>query len=105
MFTILLLSESRNRNIPYWRLELDQWMGAVVTIDRQCFTLGAEISIVADGTFIAITSDVMLGVLAQWPVTIDAIVDRGPMAGERNGLIERDKSMAWVACSSTFDAG
>ena len=51
-------------------------MRLVVVLSWQGLTSGAEISIVADCALVPIASDIVLAslVLAQWPVTLDAMM-------------------------------
>lgn len=104
MFAILLFSKRSHRNIPNRRLEFNQRMGAVMTVSRQGFAFGAEVSVVADSTLVAISSNVMFGLLAQRAVAVDSIVDRSAMIGKRNRLIKRHKPMTRMTCSGAFDA-
>ena len=53
------LSPERGHNdFADWSLELDQGVSAVMNKLGEGFAIGAEVSVVTDGTFVAISSNV-----------------------------------------------
>jgi hypothetical protein len=58
MLAICIFSESGHSDIADWSLELDQGVGAVVNKLRKGLAVGAEVSVVTNGTLVTISSDV-----------------------------------------------
>lgn len=79
-------------------------MSTIVAVGRQRLALGAEVSIVADSTLVAISMNVAAVVSAQRAVAVDVVVNGRTLTEEWDRLVQWDKSMAWVTCSGTFDA-
>src|SRR5882757_7866018 len=57
-----------------WHLDLDQWMGLIMSVVRQSFTVGAEVGVMADSTLKTITSDIALVRRAERSIAIDTTV-------------------------------
>ena len=58
VLAICIFSESGHSDIADWSLELDQGVSAVVNKLGKGFAIGAEVSVVTDGTLVAISSNV-----------------------------------------------
>lgn len=108
-----MVAKGGNIAIAHRGLELDHRMRLVVWIGGITLAAGAEIGIVADGTFEAIASDVALTpiIVAKRSIAIDAVVTRFAMKDTSEtgkvtqSLINRHKSMlrmngicVWETC-------
>lgn len=106
-----MITKSRNANIANRCLELDQRMSLVVRVGWTGLTNGTEIGVVADSTFVTISSDIsgrnvtiiILGVVlvfAQRPITENAMVTNSDRllssTGAADRFIERYKSVTLV---------
>ena len=60
-----------------WGLELDQGVGLVMLVVRVRFAVCTEVGVMADSALVANPIDVSFArlVVAQWPITKNAMVD------------------------------
>jgi hypothetical protein len=98
--TILSLLESGDGDVPSWNLDLDQWVSGVVSVPGQRFTIGAEIGVMADCTFVAIADDITLGIGAQRSVTIDTTMELLRSTNVGKASIDRCKAVTWMGLAS-----
>ena len=80
-------------------------MSWVVAIAGHSFAVGAEVGVMADGTLVAITSDVALVRGAQRAVTVDATMSGLGNTGNLDRSVERCKAVARVLLGSITNAG
>jgi hypothetical protein len=78
----------------------------IVLVDGTGFAVGAEIRIVAHGTFVPIPDNVGSCVfgLAERSITIDTVMLAGAGRWGFDGFINRDEAMTWVYEASVRDA-
>ena len=104
VLAIVLFAKSRYRYIPYGCLELDERMCSVMVVRRKSFAVGAEISVMADSTLVAIANDVGILICAEWAIAMDAIVTLGSCWRVGYGFVKWDEAVIGVVTSSILDA-
>ena len=106
MLAIGLFSESRYRHMSDRGLEFDQGVRTVMCIQRNGFAAGAEVGIVADGTLVTISMNVMLRLaLAERTVAVDTLMNLAGWLTQGDAIIDRSKAMTRVDKGSTLGAG
>lgn len=108
LLAVLILAFGLDLNTPYGGLELDERVSLVMSVGRARLTAGAEVGIVAHGTFEALTNNVGLaGAVAERAVAADTVVARaigGTSLSIRKLLVNRNKTVAGVHEARAQDA-
>ena len=73
-------------------------------IGRQSFAVGAEIGVMADGTLVAVASNVRPTINTKRTIAIDADMSLGGMEWSSNSLVDRNEAMAGMVLTSSLDA-
>ena len=102
---MLVLAHGSDAHIADRRLELDQWMGAVVAIAGDSLAVGAEVGVVAYSALVADAFNVRLGILAfaKGTVAVDTIVADVVGARLRKWLVDGHEAVAGVDILRVLD--
>lgn len=106
MLAVLFFTKCSDGYVPHRSLEFDQGVSGVVVAGWECFTIGAEISVVADCALVAVPTNESLRTFgnAQGTVTVYAIMELCSKRWVRNGFVEGHKSMSRVSGRGRFQA-
>lgn len=104
--TLIILAVCRDRDVLDGRFELQQRMSVVVGAVRVCLTGLTEVGVMADDTFVADASDVLLAhlVLTVGAVTVDASMYLCMGRTRGDGQKQWDKAVAWMGIFHITDA-
>lgn len=103
-----MISLGGNANVANWSLELDSWVGWVVSAGWMGLTSGTEVSVMADSTLVASSLDVSVVVLilANWTIAVNTemLWLYNQWQETRTSLVDLNKSMTCVNKASILDA-
>ena len=106
MLAIRIFPEGCDSHVADWGFELDQGVSAIVVNKLgKSLAIGAEISVMADGTLEAISSNVRFLVLAERTIAEDSDVVLVTTSFCRDWLVKRHEAVAWVVFVRFLDAG
>jgi hypothetical protein len=89
-----VVSKSGDAYIANWSLELNERVGSVVGVGGASLAARAEVSIVTDGTLVAVALNIALDTIcriAKWSVTVDAVMTSSAAvrSGEHSTIVKR----------------